>query len=105
MMTGEPKVSIDGSWKTGLRGLFWGLALVFGSGGGAIAQDAVLDSGDTAWMVTSTALVLMMTIPGLAMFYGGLVRKKNVLSIAMQVFAACCLATLTSTRLAGWLLP
>jgi Amt family ammonium transporter len=94
-MTGEPKVSIDGSWKTGLRGLFWGLALVFGSGGGAIAQDAVLDSGDTAWMVTSTALVLMMTIPGLAMFYGGLVRKKNVLSIAMQVFAACCLATLT----------
>jgi Amt family ammonium transporter len=95
MMTGEPKVSIDGSWKTGLRGLFWGLALVFGSGGGAIAQDAVLDSGDTAWMVTSTALVLMMTIPGLAMFYGGLVRKKNVLSIAMQVFAACCLATLT----------
>jgi Amt family ammonium transporter len=94
-MTGEPKVSIDGSWKTGLRGLFWGLALVFGSGGAAIAQDAVLDSGDTAWMVTSTALVLMMTIPGLAMFYGGLVRKKNVLSIAMQVFAACCLATLT----------
>jgi Amt family ammonium transporter len=95
MMTGEPKVSIDGSWKTGLRGLFWGLALVFGSGGAAIAQDAVLDSGDTAWMLTSIALVLMMTIPGLAMFYGGLVRKKNVLSIAMQVFAACCLATLT----------
>ena len=53
-----------------------------------------LDSGDTAWMLTSTALVLMMTIPGLAMFYGGMVRKKNVLAMSMQVFATCCLATL-----------
>ena len=50
-----------------------------------------LDSGDTAWMLTSTALVLMMTIPGLALFYGGMVRKKNVLAILMQVFAAACL--------------
>ena len=45
-------------------------------------------------MLTSTALVLMMTIPGLAMFYGGMVRKKNVLAMSMQVFATCCLATL-----------
>jgi Amt family ammonium transporter len=43
-----------------------------------------IDRGDNAWMLTSTALVLMMTGPGLAMFYGGLVRKKNVLSVVMQ---------------------
>jgi Amt family ammonium transporter len=60
----------------------------------ALAQDTpALDSGDTAWMLTSTALVLMMTIPGLAMFYGGMVRKKNLLATAMQSFATCCLAT------------
>src|SRR5258708_7096771 len=50
-----------------------------------------LDSGDTAWMLTSTALVLMMTIPGLALFYGGMVRKKNVLATVMQSFAVACL--------------
>ncbi|TDI58145.1 MAG: ammonium transporter [Alphaproteobacteria bacterium] len=58
----------------------------------AFAQDA-LDSGDTAWMLTSTALVLMMTIPGLALFYGGMVRKKNVLATLMQSFAITCLMT------------
>ncbi len=61
----------------------------------AMAQDAepapTLDTGDTAWMLTSTALVLMMTIPGLALFYGGMVRKKNVLSTVMQSFAVTCL--------------
>jgi len=60
----------------------------------ALGADAKLDSGDTAWMLTSTALVLMMTIPGLAMFYGGMVRKKNVLSIAVQSFAICCLVSI-----------
>ena len=60
----------------------------------ALAQEPALDSGDTAWMLTSTALVLMMTVPGVAMFYCGMVRKKNVLSATMQVFATCCLATL-----------
>ena len=60
----------------------------------ALAQDATLDSGDTAWMLTSTALVLMMTIPGLALFYGGMVRKKNVLSTVMQSFAITCLCTI-----------
>jgi Amt family ammonium transporter len=54
-----------------------------------------LDSGDTAWMLTSTALVLMMTIPGLGMFYAGMVRKKNVLATLMQSFAICCLVTIT----------
>jgi len=63
--------------------------------GPAMAQTAPpkLDSGDTAWMLTSTALVLMMTIPGLALFYGGMVRKKNVLAMLMQCFAITCLVT------------
>ena len=59
----------------------------------ALAQDA-LDSGDTAWLLTSTALVLFMTIPGLALFYGGLVRTKNVLSVLMQCFALTGLITI-----------
>lgn len=54
----------------------------------AIAQETTqLDSGDTAWMLISTALVLFMTIPGLALFYGGMVRSKNILSVMMQAFA------------------
>jgi len=53
-----------------------------------------LDTGDTAWMLTSTAIVLMMTIPGLALFYGGMVRKKNVLSVVMQCFAITCIVTI-----------
>ena len=52
-----------------------------------------LDTGDTAWMLTSTALVLMMTVPGVALFYGGMVRKKNVLATVMQSFAVTCLVT------------
>jgi Amt family ammonium transporter len=60
----------------------------------AWADDAPkLDSGDTAWMLTSTALVLMMTIPGLALFYAGMVRKKNILATMMQSFIICCLVT------------
>jgi len=58
----------------------------------AFAGDApVPDKGDIAWMLTSTMLVILMTIPGLALFYGGMVRSKNVLSILMQVFIAFCL--------------
>jgi Amt family ammonium transporter len=53
-----------------------------------------ISAGDTAWMLTSTALVLMMTIPGLALFYGGMVRKKNILATLMQSFAITCLVTL-----------
>jgi ammonium transporter, Amt family len=56
-----------------------------------------LDSGDTAWMLTSVALVLMMTIPGLALFYGGMVRKMNVLATVMQSFAVTCLVTVLWT--------
>jgi Amt family ammonium transporter len=73
---------------------------------GAMAQEATdaaaaaapaapaFNSGDTAWMLTSTALVLLMTIPGLALFYGGMVRKKNVLATVMQSFAITCLITI-----------
>lgn len=55
--------------------------------GAVLAGEAVFDSADTAWILTSTALVLFMTLPGLALFYGGLVRNKNVLSVLMQCFA------------------
>jgi Amt family ammonium transporter len=60
--------------------------------GFAMAQE--IDSGSTAWMLTSTALVLLMTLPGLALFYGGLVRTRNVLSVLMQCFALCCVISL-----------
>jgi len=53
-----------------------------------------LDTGDTAWILTATALVLFMTLPGLSLFYGGLVRSRNVLSILMQCFAIACLASI-----------
>lgn len=65
--------------------------------GVALAQDAAptptLDTGNTAWLLTSTALVLFMTIPGLALFYGGMVRKPNVLTMVMQSFAITALVT------------
>ena len=54
-----------------------------------------LDTGDTAWMLTSTAMVLMMTVPGLALFYGGLVRSKNVLSTLMHSFFCAALISVT----------
>jgi ammonium transporter, Amt family len=60
----------------------------------ALAQDAALNAGDTGWVLVATCLVLMMTVPGLALFYGGLVRKKNVLATLMQSFAATCLVSL-----------
>ncbi|MGH7114341.1 MAG: ammonium transporter, partial [Stellaceae bacterium] len=58
---------------------------------------SAINSGDTAWMLTSVALVLMMTIPGLALFYGGMVRKMNVLATVMQSFAVTCLVTVLWT--------
>jgi Amt family ammonium transporter len=60
-------------------------ALVFGQ---------TVDEGNTAWLLTSTALVLFMTLPGLALFYGGLVRSRNVLSVLMQCFALCCVVSI-----------
>ncbi|HMW73481.1 MAG TPA: ammonia channel protein, partial [Cellvibrionaceae bacterium] len=68
-------------------------ALFLSLSGGAWADTASLNSGNSAWVLTATALVLFMTLPGLALFYGGLVRAKNVLSVLMQCFAICCVAS------------
>jgi Amt family ammonium transporter len=76
---------------TALLGMTPVLALAEGPAAPAIS------AGDTAWMLTATALVLFMTIPGLALFYGGLVRAKNVLSILMQCFAITALVTILWT--------
>ena len=62
--------------------------------GGKILEKCTPNSGDTAWMLTSVALVLMMTIPGLGLFYGGMVRKKNVGDTVMTSFAVTCLVTI-----------
>src|SRR5207253_1807510 len=59
----------------------------------SVILNSQINSGDTAWMLASMALVLMMTVPGLALFYGGMVRKKNVLATLMQSFAITCLVT------------
>src|ERR1700756_4838645 len=81
----------------------WGQAPAAGAETPAVATAPVCDSktlfnctpdkGDTAWMMTSVALVLMMTIPGLGLFYGGMVRKKNVADTVMTSFAVTCLVT------------
>src|SRR4051794_11957459 len=60
----------------------------------AAHAEPTVNKGDNAWMLTSTVLVLLMTIPGLALFYGGLVRSKNMLSVLMQVFYTVCIVTL-----------
>jgi Amt family ammonium transporter len=78
------------------RAIGLGLLLAAGTAGLAFADPAapVPNKGDTAWMLTSTALVLMMSIPGLALFYGGMVRKKNMASILSQVFAIVALVSI-----------
>src|SRR6201981_897146 len=77
---------------------FAGTALAEDAGppacGGKILEKCTPNSGDTAWMLTSVALVLMMTIPGLGLFYGGMVRKKNVGDTVMTSFAVTCLITI-----------
>ena len=70
------------------------LAVATASPGVAAAAPTPLDSGDAAWLLVATTLVLFMTLPGLAFFYGGLVRTKNVLSLLMQCFAITCMASL-----------
>ncbi len=71
---------------------FWPLVLLMPGLG--LADAGELNTGNSAWVLTSTALVLFMTLPGLALFYGGLVRSKNVLSVMMQCSAITCLVTL-----------
>ncbi len=68
------------------------LAVLIGLGT-ASANAATLDTGNTAWMLTATGLVLFMTLPGLALFYGGLVQSRNVLSVLMHCFAIACLVS------------
>ncbi len=92
MMDTKPRAGIK-PLKTLALGPVAGLLAMVLPTSAALAEEAKLDSGDTAWMLTATAIVLMMTIPGLALFYGGMVRKKNVLTIVMQVFAIACLAS------------
>ena len=72
---------------------FLGGLLLFGAPAAVFAQDAI-DSGDTAWILTATALVLFMTIPGLSLFYAGLVRSKNALSVLMQCFSITCMVSI-----------
>src|ERR1700761_2574509 len=79
--------------KAGLTALATLGTLAVSAGGAFAATKDPLNSGDTAWMITSSALVLMMTIPGLGLFYGGMVRKKNVLATLAQSFGATCLIT------------
>ncbi|HVW72393.1 MAG TPA: ammonium transporter [Rhizomicrobium sp.] len=79
--------------KAGLATLAGLGTLAVTAGGAFAATKDPLNSGDTAWMITSSALVLMMTIPGLGLFYGGMVRKKNVLATLAQSFGATCLIT------------
>ncbi len=68
-------------------------ALVLAAVPALAAAPAELDSGNTAWMLMAAVLGLLMTVPGIAMFYGGMVRRKNMLSIAGQCFAICCLVS------------
>lgn len=92
LIFGEPRLSICNKIKmTGCALALWSVAMA--AQAHAQAPDAVADTGDTAWMLTSTMLVLLMTIPGVALFYGGMVRGKNVLATTMQSFAIACLAS------------
>ena len=75
--------------QTGVFGFLVLAALVLLPAHGMAADEAALNSGNTAWIMTATALVLFMTMPGLALFYGGLVASKNVLSVLMHCFAIC----------------
>ena len=71
-----------------------GLLMAMATPAMAFAQDGGLNSGDTAWILTATALVLFMSLPGLALFYGGLVRAKNYISVLMKVYAIAALASI-----------
>lgn len=76
-----------------ISGLTAGLVSL-GSASSAFAKEATINSGDTAWILTATALVLFMSLPGLALFYGGLVRAKNYLSVLMKIYAIAALASI-----------
>lgn len=68
-------------------------SFLLSAGAAFAAEEAKVDTGDAAWMLTSTALVLLMTVPGIALFYAGMVRKKNILATMMQSFFICALVS------------
>lgn len=90
------------TWLMGYRFLLLGLFLGISGSGMALAAEVgphavpvdQINGANTSWMLTSTALVLLMTVPGLALFYAGMVRKKNVLATTLQSFVICAIATL-----------
>ena len=86
--------SID--WRIGRGGVLGAMAAAVGGllPLSAFAADGPAAPGDIAWVLAASALVLFMTLPGLALFYGGLVRAKNLLSVLMHCFVVCCLVSL-----------
>ncbi len=90
-MDKKASVFLREALKSGRRTLLSGAILMAGASPALAAGK--LSGADTAWILTSTALVLFMTLPGLALFYGGLVRARNVLSVLMHCFAIACLAS------------
>jgi Amt family ammonium transporter len=87
-------VKIHASMNRLLPALLLAAAWLLGPATALAGPEAAPDKGDTAWLLTSTMLVILMTIPGLALFYGGMVRSKNVLSVLMQVFITFCVMVL-----------
>src|ERR1700680_2656236 len=86
--SGVKQMTFKRPYSAGLAALAVGLFAAT-----AAYAEPTVNKGDNAWMLTSTVLVLLMTIPGLALFYGGLVRSKNMLSVLMQVFYTVCMVT------------
>ena len=82
------------AYRSVVHGFGWMILMLVHAPLALAAEPAKIDGADTAWMLTSAALVLFMTLPGLALFYGGLVRSKNVLSVLMQCFSITCVVTL-----------
>src|SRR3979490_2874492 len=86
--SGVKQMTFKRPYSAGLAALAVGLFAAT-----AAYAEPTVNKGDNAWMLTSTVLVLLMTIPGLALFYGGMVRSKNMLSVLMQVFYTVCMVT------------
>lgn len=93
MATRLPPTPVSARWRR-IPAVAVGATVVL-AGVPALAADAAraLDTGTTGWMLTATVLGLLMTVPGIAMFYGGMVRRKNMLAIAGQCFAICCIVS------------
>src|SRR5258708_10449535 len=89
IQSGVNQMTFKRHYSAGLAALAVGLFAAT-----AAYDEPTVNTGDNAWMLTSTVLVLLMTIPGLALFYGGLVRSKNMLSVLMQVFYTVCMVTI-----------